>query len=170
MKILLTNSFPKKSQPTLGPPPPGGGGVIPLRAPRISKKAGRHPPPLGEGIQATKKRLAQGVGTIDETKSPWYTSEVWDKAVLCVHMKGGSIWGTASSTMAPHHHRPNHNGLHPIAQCPDGQGPPVQRMYHPLFPCPPAHKGLGTSYAAKNDGNTGVVLGQGSRKGRGAAK
>ena len=32
--------------------------MIPPRALRISKKAGKHPP-LGEGIQATKKRLAQ---------------------------------------------------------------------------------------------------------------
>ena len=57
MEIMLTNIFPKKCQPTLGLPPPGGGGVIPLRAPRISKKGRQAPPPLGEGIQATKKRL-----------------------------------------------------------------------------------------------------------------
>ena len=57
MKILLTNIVPQKGQPTLGlPPPRGGGWVFPLRAPRISKKAGRHPP-LGEGVRATKKRL-----------------------------------------------------------------------------------------------------------------
>ena len=56
MKILLTNISPKNANPLLAYPHRGGGGVIPLRAPRISKKAGRHPP-LGEGIQATKKRL-----------------------------------------------------------------------------------------------------------------
>ena len=46
MKILLTNIVPQKGQLGL-PPPQGGGRVFPLRAPRISKKAGRHPPPGG---------------------------------------------------------------------------------------------------------------------------
>ena len=62
MKILLTNIFPKKSQPTLGLPPSGGGRVIPLRHPEFPKRqAGT--PPLGEGIQATKKRLAPAATT-----------------------------------------------------------------------------------------------------------
>ena len=51
--------FPKNPNPLLAYPHQGGGegGVIPLGAPRISKKAGT-PPPGGEGIQATEKRLA----------------------------------------------------------------------------------------------------------------
>ena len=57
MNILVTNVFPKKSPPTLGLPPPGGGGGGSAEGTQNFKKGRQPPPPLGEGIQATKKRL-----------------------------------------------------------------------------------------------------------------
>ena len=71
MNILVTNAFPQKIPTHSWSTPTGGGGrVVLLRAPRISKKAGRHPPPpLGEGIQATEKRL--GPGTIHNRRLRW---------------------------------------------------------------------------------------------------
>ena len=60
MKLLLTNIFPKKCQSTLGLPPPGGGGEGDSAEGTQNFQKGRQapPPPWGEGIQATKKRLA----------------------------------------------------------------------------------------------------------------
>ena len=50
--------MPTHSWPT--PTGGGGGGVIPLRAPRISKKAGRHPlPPWGRVSKPPKKGLGR---------------------------------------------------------------------------------------------------------------
>ena len=71
MKILLTIIFsPKKANPLLAyPHRGGGGGLIPLRAPKISKKAGRHPPPLGEGVQATKKKAWHAINIANSLKS-----------------------------------------------------------------------------------------------------
>ena len=57
--ILVTNVFPKQSQPSLGLPQPGGGGVIPWRPPRNSKKAGNPPPappPPGGGYPSHSKK------------------------------------------------------------------------------------------------------------------
>ena len=72
MNILVTNIFPKKSQPTLGLPPPGGGGDSAEGTQNFKKGRQAPPPPLGEGIQGTKKRLD---GTPEDA--------VWLSMVVC---------------------------------------------------------------------------------------
>ena len=58
MEMLLTNIFPQKAQPTLGLPPRGGGDSA-EGTQNLQKGRQATPPPLGEGVQATKKRLDQ---------------------------------------------------------------------------------------------------------------
>ena len=61
MKILLTNILPKKSQPTRPTPTGGGGEGDSAEGTQNFQKGRQAPPPLGEGIQATKKRLVPGL-------------------------------------------------------------------------------------------------------------
>ena len=67
MNVLGTNIFPKKSQPTLGLPPPGADSAEGTPNFKKGRQAAPPPPPLGEGIQATKKRLDRNPHTSKES-------------------------------------------------------------------------------------------------------